>query len=264
MSIAVGAGYHKMQPSSGDDERIHAFWTIYTLSNCWDVALQSSSSALFGLEGEDIETPWPGQFREQNTQGSSVQLFLHQVDAARNNSDSAQTLFAKASVLFRMSAVIATRYMNRNERNQEEAARVSAMCASHSTLVATFRSALSRLPPGSHPMFGIALITLVLAHVSAIHLNTPLFGKDTTITRQSLEAAQACVELFAQPDVEAYFRQSGNGARINPMWGCLWKSVSDVLGRNHEMYERIMRLMSECSGGSKLIRYQWGLAQQQT
>ncbi|ESK90422.1 ectomycorrhiza-upregulated binuclear zinc transcription factor [Moniliophthora roreri MCA 2997] len=267
MSIAVGAGYHKMQPSSRDDERTHAFWTVYTLNNCWDVVLQSSSSVLFGLEGEDIETPWPGQFKDQNTQGSSVQRFLHQVDAARGYSDSAQTFFAKASVLFRLSAVIATRYTKRNELPQEEAARISAMFASHNTLVATFRSALPQLPPASHSMFGIALITLVLAHVSAIQLNAPLFGKDANYTRQSFEAAQACVEIFAQPDVGTYFRQSGNGARINPMWGCLWKNVGGVLRRNREageMYERVLRLMGECSGGSKLIRYQWGLAQQQS
>ncbi|KAK7024448.1 hypothetical protein VNI00_016299 [Paramarasmius palmivorus] len=145
----------------------------------------------------------------------------------------------------------------------EEAARISSTFASHRRLLDSFQSSLPQLSPTTDPIFGIVLFVLALSQVSIIHLNAPLFGKDATCTEASIQAARKCVKLLTSPDVEAYFRQPGAGARINPLWGYILKTVSDILKVNNEdseMLEKSIELLSICSGGSGLIQYNWELA----
>lgn len=40
-----------------EGERINAFWTVYSLNNCWGIHASSPTSTL--LEGSHIDTPWP-------------------------------------------------------------------------------------------------------------------------------------------------------------------------------------------------------------
>jgi hypothetical protein len=139
---------------------------------------------------------------------------------------------------------------------QEEATQIFSMFSSHHRLLESFLSSLPQLPPTTDPIFGIALFIFVLAQVSIIHLNAPLFGKDATYTKGSIQAARNCVQLLTNPDVDAYFRQSGAGARINPLWLYMLKNVSDILKvytEDNDMFEKCIELLSICSGGSRLV-----------
>ncbi|KAJ3886137.1 Zn(2)-Cys(6) binuclear cluster domain-containing protein [Lentinula edodes] len=49
---------HSVDPIS-EGERINAFWTVITMSNCWALAADSSPNPILERYMEDIDTPWP-------------------------------------------------------------------------------------------------------------------------------------------------------------------------------------------------------------
>lgn len=124
-----------------EGERINAFWIVYTLSNCWGVAVGTLSSAVFESHGSTIDTPWPldmtdyeqvmlNASRASWTYGAdfgslltsqellpaehysvmTVQNFLRQVPSSSVKEFSTMAMFAKASILLDKSANIASLY----------------------------------------------------------------------------------------------------------------------------------------------------------
>lgn len=84
VSLATCAGLHQLRSASGsgssftpnlmgiggpmlpepkdlidEGERINAFWTAFTLCNCWGFAVGGFSSMMFESHGSRIDTPWP-------------------------------------------------------------------------------------------------------------------------------------------------------------------------------------------------------------
>lgn len=79
VSLATCAGLHKLRSGSftpnlmgiggpslpeptdmvDEGERINAFWTAFTLCNCWGVGVGGFSSMMFESYGSRIDTPWP-------------------------------------------------------------------------------------------------------------------------------------------------------------------------------------------------------------
>ncbi|KAK7046143.1 hypothetical protein VNI00_007146 [Paramarasmius palmivorus] len=267
ISLAIGARLHKIRSSRdkatagspfslapSDDpviegERINAFWMVFTLSNCWDATVDSSTSliAVFGDGNMEVDVPWPMCMPEYDQGGFppglqgtwTVQRFLTQAPPEPSKNECGElAMYAKASVLFKRARKMETHLQRGQEIPDSPTNRV--LCALLDSFVATLPALKGRIIHFSHPelafpynaigeecsTIGMQLTTLTLAYSSMIHLYSFNFETDAFSMKKSLEAAKACIEALKNPEVRMYFKRS---SRINPGFGCLWETVCGVL-----------------------------------
>ncbi|KAF8832107.1 hypothetical protein HHX47_DHR1000886 [Lentinula edodes] len=237
-----------------EGERINAFWIVYTLSNCWGVAVGTLSSAVFESHGSTIDTPWPldmtdyeqvmlNASRASWTYGAdfeslltsqellpaehysvmTVQNFLRQVPSSSVKEFSTMAMFAKASILLDKSANIASLY--RSDMNADEASRFGATFSSLNNLIDNFQSSLGFLPLNQHASssyeFGTILTTHTLAYTATIQLHSVFINNNSHSRRKALSAARACVAILRQVDMSVMLH-------INAVLGSCWTTVCQV------------------------------------
>lgn len=74
----VSSSSESMLPDAAyEGEKIHCFWTTFTLANCWSVAMGSVSSMVFECNGSRVVTPWPiNDYTSHSVGIVTVQLFV--------------------------------------------------------------------------------------------------------------------------------------------------------------------------------------------
>ncbi|EEB89543.1 hypothetical protein MPER_12343 [Moniliophthora perniciosa FA553] len=233
---ATGMGSPLLPPTSDpivEGERINAFWTVFTLSNCWDATVDNSTSliAVFGDGNLEVDVPWPLTMPEYEQGGFppdflgtwTVQKFLAQVASHTfsSNEFSELAMYAKASILFKRARKIEW-HLQRGQAN-----------------LPPLRGTVIRFAPselgfpydavsGEFSTIGMQLATLTLAHSSIIHIYSATMETNAFSMKKSFDAAKACVEALKNPDVRVYFKRS---SRINPCFGCLWEDVCQIFIR---------------------------------
>ncbi|KAF8826284.1 hypothetical protein HHX47_DHR5000073 [Lentinula edodes] len=109
---------HSVDPIS-EGERINAFWTVITMSNCWALAADSSPNPILERYMEDIDTPWPMDIEdyEKNLSpdylDSATVLKLlrgHQPGSTAGKGYSKLALYAQASIFLSRAASVALAY----------------------------------------------------------------------------------------------------------------------------------------------------------
>lgn len=55
-----------------EGERINAFWTVFTMCNCWGVGVGGFSSMMFESYGSRIDTPWPLDMEDYEEAGELI------------------------------------------------------------------------------------------------------------------------------------------------------------------------------------------------
>ncbi|KAJ3919676.1 Zn(2)-Cys(6) binuclear cluster domain-containing protein [Lentinula edodes] len=254
-----------------EGERINAFWIVYTLSNCWGVAVGTLSSAVFESHGSTIDTPWPldmtdyeqvmlNASRASWTYGAdfgslltsqellpaehysvmTVQNFLRQVPSSSVKEFSTMAMFAKASILLDKSANIASLY--RSDMNADEASRFGATFSSLNNLIDNFQSSLGFLPLNQHASssyeFGTILTTHTLAYTATIQLHSVFINNNSHSRRKALSAARACVAILRQVDMSVM-------SHINAVLGSCWTTVCQVF---IDEIERLRRTSTATAG----------------
>ncbi|KAJ3763813.1 Zn(2)-Cys(6) binuclear cluster domain-containing protein [Lentinula raphanica] len=86
-----------------EGERINAFWTVFTMCNCWGVGVGGFSSMMFESYGSRIDTPWPLDMEDYE---EAVRNFLSQapLQPLRAHGMSRMALYAQASLLLERAA----------------------------------------------------------------------------------------------------------------------------------------------------------------
>ncbi|THV06926.1 hypothetical protein K435DRAFT_825738 [Dendrothele bispora CBS 962.96] len=245
-----------------EGERINAFWTTFALCNTWTVAIGSPlSSVVFESHGSRIDTPWPLDMHEYEqvefsctwrtpfgrfsyckvpqerlspdlTSSSTVQNFLNQ-QPSTSSEYSTMAMYVKSSILLEKAGTVAGLYTPSME--VEEANRFAGAFASLDSFIDTFRSTLAPIEQThiSSPLFGTTLLTHTITHVATIHLHEPFVNENQRSQSKSLSAAEACVSLLRQIDINSL-------TQVNPLFGSLWTSVCKVL-INEIQYKRALR-----------------------
>ncbi|KAL0565670.1 hypothetical protein V5O48_016349 [Marasmius crinis-equi] len=224
-----------------EGERINAFWTAFTLSNCWDAAVGGPTSliSVFGDGYVEVDTPWPmdmdgyeeGGFPPELRGSWTVQKFLNRVlDDTCIHDFSDVAMYAKASVLFRRARKIASQLQQGNGMPEHISTGLFDAFFAHSSLVNSFRESLppiSAAPttPDRPTVAGMNLVTHALAHCSVIQLHSASIETNQLSMVQSIMAATACVEILSNTEVEKYLKQT---RRLNPVMGILCGLVCDV------------------------------------
>ncbi|KAJ3775128.1 Zn(2)-Cys(6) binuclear cluster domain-containing protein [Lentinula raphanica] len=235
-----------------EGERINAFWMVYTLSNCWGVAVGTLSSAVFESHGSTINTPWPLDMADYeqvmwNNQIESwiygsdvglslpsqellpadyhsvmtVQNFLRQVPSSSVKEFSTMAMFAKASILLDKAANLASLY--RVDMGADEASRFGATFTSLANLIDNFQSSLAFLPLNQHTHeFGMIMTTHSLAYTATIQLHSAFINTNPHSRNKALMAARACVSILRQVDMSM-------SPHINAILSSCWTSVCQVL-----------------------------------
>ncbi|THV00672.1 hypothetical protein K435DRAFT_963936 [Dendrothele bispora CBS 962.96] len=264
-SLTLGAGFHHIRsqttsvslslnlqsvatpflPAPSDQieegERINAFWTTFALCNTWTVAIGSPlSSVVFESHGSRIDTPWPLDMHEYEqerlspdlTSSSTVQNFLNQRPST-SSEYSTMAMYVKSSILLEKAGTVAALYTPGMQ--VEEANRFAGAFASLDRFIDTFHSTLAPIEQThiSSPLFGTVLLTHTITHAATIHLHEPFVNENPRSQSKSLSAAEACVNLLRQIDINSL-------TQVNPLFGSLWTGVCKVL-INEIQHKRALR-----------------------
>ncbi|KAJ3795906.1 Zn(2)-Cys(6) binuclear cluster domain-containing protein [Lentinula aff. detonsa] len=214
-----------------EGERINAFWMVYTLSNCWGVAVGTLSSAVFESHGSTIDTPWPLDMADYEQEllptdhqsVMTVQNFLRRVPSSSVKEFSTMAMFAKASILLDRAANLASFY--RSDMGADEASRFGATFSSLENLINNFQSSLGFLPLNQHTFpyeFSTILTTHSLAYTATIQLHSVFINANSHSRSKALSAARACVSILRQVDMRRL-------SHINAVLSSCWTSVCQVL-----------------------------------
>ncbi|KAJ3985026.1 Zn(2)-Cys(6) binuclear cluster domain-containing protein [Lentinula detonsa] len=213
-----------------EGERINAFWTVFTMCNCWGVGVGGFSSMMFESYGSRIDTPWPLDMEDYEENripanyigASTVRNFLAQapLQSLRVNGVSKMALFAQASLLLERAASLRSSYAN--ELHSDEHTRYMKTFNSLDALIDSFSSSL--------PSF------------SQTYVTSPDFVTVWT-THLVLECAESCVMLGRGRDL--------SGVEVNPIFGLLWKIAGEAI------IEEISRL--DAFNRQALSLPNWGL-----
>ncbi|KAJ3743569.1 Zn(2)-Cys(6) binuclear cluster domain-containing protein [Lentinula detonsa] len=203
-----------------EGERINAFWTVFTMCNCWGVGVGGFSSMMFESYGSRIDTPWPLDMEDYE---EAVRNFLAQapLQSLRVNGVSKMALFAQASLLLERAASLRSSYAN--ELHSDEHTRYMKTFNSLDALIDSFSSSL--------PSF------------SQTYVTSPDFVTVWTTHLKVLECAESCVMLGRGRDL--------SGVEVNPIFGLLWKIAGEAI------IEEISRL--DAFNRQALSLPNWGL-----
>ncbi|KAJ3709565.1 hypothetical protein C8R42DRAFT_617666, partial [Lentinula raphanica] len=134
-----------------EGERINAFWTTFTMSNCWAVAADSPQNFIVESFGPTIDTPWPLAMAAYE-QGllpfglrgrETVTRFLEQPSSSTPGDNSSIAMYAKSSILLVRAASLSA--MHRADMWQQQAETYSARFTALNNLLTSFDSNLTPL-----------------------------------------------------------------------------------------------------------------------
>ncbi|KAJ3808255.1 hypothetical protein F5876DRAFT_78909 [Lentinula aff. lateritia] len=244
---------HSVDPIS-EGERINAFWTVITMSNCWALAADSSPNPILERYMEDIDTPWPMDIEdyEKNLSpdylDSTTVLKLlrgHQPGNTAGKAYSKLALYAQASIFLSRAASVALAYHPNMQLlpATEFATSFLELDSVIDHFIATLKPPISNDSNESilFPTHMIARLATILLHskiaTMARTLNSSLnsFPLETSDSGQKrLDAAVAIAELSQKRC--SLKRNSGfetstefADANPNPFLGSLWLAVGQVL-----------------------------------
>ncbi|KAJ3784835.1 Zn(2)-Cys(6) binuclear cluster domain-containing protein, partial [Lentinula aff. detonsa] len=249
-----------------EGERINAFWTVFTMCNCWGVGVGGFSSMMFESYGSRIDTPWPldmedyeeavffylfTSFWNQNRipanyiGASTVRNFLAQapLQSLRVNGLSKMALFAQASLLLERAASLRSSYAN--ELHSDEHTRYMKTFNSLDALIDSFSSSLPSFSQTyvSSPDFVTVWTTHLVCRVATIKLHSIFTASNAFSRKKVLECAESCVILGRGRDL--------SGVEVNPIFGLLWKIAGEAI------IEEISRL--DALNRQALSLPNWGL-----
>ncbi|KAJ4466664.1 hypothetical protein C8J55DRAFT_552363 [Lentinula edodes] len=244
---------HSVDPIS-EGERINAFWTVITMSNCWALAADSSPNPILERYMEDIDTPWPMDIEdyEKNLSpdylDSATVLKLlrgHQPGKTAGKGYSKLALHAQASIFLSRAASIALTY-HPNMQSLPATEFATSFLELDSVIdhfIATLKSPISN---DSHE--SILFTTHMIAHLATILLHSKIATMSRTLNsslnsfpleasdsgQKRLDAAVAIAELSRKR--WSLKRNTGfeTSTKIadrnpNPFLGSLWLAVGQVL-----------------------------------
>ncbi|KAF8881781.1 hypothetical protein BD779DRAFT_1675292 [Infundibulicybe gibba] len=253
MSLALGAGFHKIRSSTlsspstiglssdssvslrpphdevEEGERINGFWNVTMLQKVVAVALEPPTSVCGALDapGTQVDTPWPldmedykeGLLHPGLTSNWTVKNFLNNFPTDQQGS-STIALNVKASILFHRAAHL-TGQWTPNLQPRENQAFTSAF-HSVNRLIEILRHQLLPLPSldPSHPSTRVALLTHTLVDAATIKLHSIFSYVDPSSKQKCLDAARNMVKFGGLSLQDLGY--------MNPIMGTLWTTACHV------------------------------------
>ncbi|KAH7875857.1 uncharacterized protein C8R40DRAFT_1169985 [Lentinula edodes] len=244
---------HSVDPIS-EGERINAFWTVITMSNCWALAADSSPNPTLERYVEDIDTPWPMDIEdyEKNLSpdylDSATVLKLlrgHQPGSTAGKGYSKLALYAQASIFLSRAASVALAY--HPNMQSLPATEFATSFIELDSVIDHFKTTL-KLPISNDSNESILFTTHMIAHLATILLHSKIATMAPTLDsslnsfpleasesgQKRLDAAVAIAELSRKQwslKRSSDFETSINFAdpNPNPFLGSLWLAVGQVL-----------------------------------
>ncbi|KAJ3792255.1 hypothetical protein GGU11DRAFT_713808 [Lentinula aff. detonsa] len=254
--------------SISEGERINAFWTVVTMSNCWALAADSSPNFILERYIENIDTPWPMDIEEygqnsnsEHPDSATVAKFLQSQQrpscTPRDTGDreySALEMCAQASILLSRAATVALAYQP--NMSSSVAAKFTTSFLDLDRLIDHFKetrlhissSNLSSSVGPNDSRKSMHFSAHMIAHLATIVLHnkvatmTPTsdsltYSVPSDSGQKRLEAAETIAELCRNRwSLKAgKWRESGRSLSANPdpdpnpFLGCLWLAVGQVL-----------------------------------
>ncbi|KAJ4491665.1 hypothetical protein C8R41DRAFT_372633 [Lentinula lateritia] len=224
-----------------EGERINAFWTTFTMSNCWAVAADSPQNFLVESFGPTVDTPWPldmggyeqGLLPFKILGRETVTRFLEQHSTFTLGDNSFISMYAKSSILLVRAATLSAIY--RTDMWQQRAEIFSVQFTALDNLLSSFNSSLIPLSQNAHSSeyFSFAFVTHLTTKVAIITLHSKLRDISSESAEKVLSAAEACTDMIAGNI------SSDSTAHANPLLPSLWMTIGQVL------IEELRRLRSE-------------------
>ncbi|KAJ3738971.1 Zn(2)-Cys(6) binuclear cluster domain-containing protein [Lentinula detonsa] len=214
-----------------EGERINAFWTTFTMSNCWAVAADSPQNFIVESFGPTVDTPWPLDMvaYEQgllpfNLLGrETVTRFLERRSSFTIGENSLIAMYAKSSILLVRAAGLSA--IHRTDMWQQRAEVFAVEFAALDDLLSSFNSSLIPLSQidSSSEDFSFAFATHLTTKVAIITLHSKLRENSAESSEKALSAAEACADSIAGSI------SSESPTLANPLLSALWMTVGQVL-----------------------------------
>ncbi|KAJ3771184.1 Zn(2)-Cys(6) binuclear cluster domain-containing protein [Lentinula raphanica] len=214
-----------------EGERINAFWTVFTMCNCWGVGVGGFSSMMFESYGSRIDTPWPLDMEDYEEERlppnyigvSTVRNFLSQapLQPLRVHGMSRMALYAQASLLLERAASLRSTF--EKDLHPDEHSRYMKTFTSLDSLIDSFTSSLPPLSQTytSSPDFVIIWATHLICRVATIKLHEIFASSNAFSRKKVLECAEGCIMLGRGRDL--------SGIEVNPIFGLLWKIAGEAI-----------------------------------
>ncbi|KAH7870655.1 Zn(2)-Cys(6) binuclear cluster domain-containing protein [Lentinula edodes] len=214
-----------------EGERINAFWTVFTMCNCWGVGVGGFSSMMFESYGSRIDTPWPLDMEDYEENripanyvgASTVRKFLAQtpLQPLRLYGPSNMALFSQASVLLERAAGLGSSYTN--ELHSDEHIRYMKTFTSFDALIDSFTSSLPSFSQTyiSSPDFVTVWATHLICRAATIKLHNVFTASNAFSRKKVLECAERCVMLGRGMDLTS--------VEVNPIFGLLWMITGEAI-----------------------------------
>ncbi|KAJ3890699.1 Zn(2)-Cys(6) binuclear cluster domain-containing protein [Lentinula edodes] len=203
-----------------EGERINAFWTVFTMCNCWGVGVGGFSSMMFESYGSRIDTPWPLDMEDYE---EAVRKFLAQtpLQPLRLYGPSNMALFSQASVLLERAAGLGSSYTN--ELHSDEHIRYMKTFTSFDALIDSFTSSLPSFSQTyvSSPDFVTVWATHLICRAATIKLHNVFTASNAFSRKKVLECAERCVMLGRGMDLTS--------VEVNPIFGLLWMITGEAI-----------------------------------
>ncbi|KAJ3864869.1 Zn(2)-Cys(6) binuclear cluster domain-containing protein [Lentinula novae-zelandiae] len=203
-----------------EGERINAFWTVFTMCNCWGVGVGGFSSMMFESYGSRIDTPWPLDMEDYE---EAVRKFLAQtpLQPLRLYGPSNMALLSQASVLLERAASLGSSYTN--ELHSDEHIRYMKTFTAFDALIDSFTSSLPSFSQTyiSSPDFVTVWATHLICRAATIKLHNVFTASNAFSRKKVLECAERCVMLGRGMDLTS--------VEVNPIFGLLWMITGEAI-----------------------------------
>ncbi|KAE9394742.1 hypothetical protein BT96DRAFT_1022378 [Gymnopus androsaceus JB14] len=231
-----------------EGERINAFWTAFTLCNCWGVGVGGFSSMMFESYGSRIDTPWPLDMEdyEQNRLPvnyigeSTVRNFLSRDPHSLVSGSSRMAMYAQSSLLLDRAANLASLFTN--ELHPDEHTRYMKTFVALDALIDSLHRSLPSLlqTPISSPDFVIVWATHLICCGASITLHNVFIDSSPFSRNKTLESAEGSLVLVRGKDL--------GSTEVNPIFGILWRIVGQAIIEEISRLDR-EALLSTSLGG---------------
>ncbi|KAJ3826772.1 Zn(2)-Cys(6) binuclear cluster domain-containing protein [Lentinula raphanica] len=211
-----------------EGERINAFWTVFTMCNCWGVGVGGFSSMMFESYGSRIDTPWPLDMEDYEEAGTPTaelyRCFDTPLQPLRVHGMSRMALYAQASLLLERAASLRSTFEKEPpDLHPDEHSRYMKTFTSLDSLIDSFTSSLPPLSQTytSSPDFVIIWATHLICRVATIKLHEIFASSNAFSRKKVLECAEGCIMLGRGRDL--------SGIEVNPIFGLLWKIAGEAI-----------------------------------
>ncbi|KAJ7595951.1 Zn(2)-Cys(6) binuclear cluster domain-containing protein [Mycena floridula] len=228
---AAPRSYHGRPNQIDEGERINAFWTVFTLHNCWSCLMDGPASQFFDNPGAHVDTPWPLDTEQYEKNmlpahypaGNTALSFLQGIPSDFIGALSFKAMLSKASILFERACNLASQVQPNMSRS--DTAALQRQFSALDTLIESFGRSLPGLDQAAATMpqaLRTIFLSHSLAHMAVVSLHSAISAMNTHSQQKAASSAESVLKLISLVNIQSL-------GQVSPIFVPLWTRACQVL-----------------------------------